>query len=180
MMTVTRRPPPPSEFGGARAVRSAHRLLVVGAVIELVLLLAGPAAAAGPQDLANRIAHEVMSPFCPGVTLHDCPSKQAVELRTQIGEWAERGWSRERILDELEGEYGPSIRAVPEPEGGGLLAWVLPGLVLVAAAVTAWWLARRWVSRGARPHGPEPAYPAASLEERRRLDAELRAMREHA
>ena len=43
----------------------------------VVLALAGPVSAQSPEDLANDISQKVMSPFCPGVTLHDCPSQSA-------------------------------------------------------------------------------------------------------
>jgi len=54
---------------------------LIAAVATCLILLAAPAAAA-PEDVANDISNEIMSPFCDGVTLHDCPSQEALDLGT--------------------------------------------------------------------------------------------------
>ena len=146
------------------------RILVVAML--LVPFLALPASAA-PEDVANKISAEIMSPFCPGVTLHDCPSDSAVALRDRITEMAERGMSREEIMAELEAEYGPTIRATPGTSGSGLLAWVLPGVALLLGAIGAWTLSRRWSSAPAS--APQP--PSLAPRDRQRLDGELAKLR---
>ena len=149
----------------------------MASLAAVALLLVPGQAAAGPGDVSARIARETMSPFCPGVTLHDCASGQANQLRTRIERWAQQGWSRDEILARLEAEYGPSIRAAPEAEGAGLLAWALPGIALVAGFAVAGWLARRWTV-GRRAPDAGVGEPTASPQERRRLEAELRALRD--
>lgn len=136
--------------------------VVVAAVIGL--LFASPALA-GPEDVAARISKEVMSPFCDGVTLHDCPSAEADELRREIASWARAGMSERAILDRLEREYG-AVRGAPD----NAFAWLLPGVAVLVGAVGVLVLARRWV----RPPG---APPRVSSEERERIDAELGAYR---
>jgi cytochrome c-type biogenesis protein CcmH/NrfF len=140
----------------------------------LVVTWASPALA-GPEDVANRMAGEIMSPFCPGVTLHDCPSGEADDLRAQIRDWSAAGWGEERIMAELVDEYGPGVRAVPPAEGGGLGAWVLPGLAVVGGLGAAALLARRWVA--GRMDTAGTSWPAAgpTPEQRTRLATELRA-----
>ncbi len=139
------------------------------------LVVGAPAAAvAAPEDVANAVAQEVMSPYCPGVTLHDCPSSSALEMRAEIVAWAEDGMTKDAILDRLEAEFGPSIRAVPRAEGSGLLAWLLPGLAVVAGAAVAAVLARRWANR---PPAPVASPVPASAEAGARLRAELDQMR---
>lgn len=105
-----------------------------------------PPAVAAPEDVANRISGEVMSPFCPGVTLHECPTRQAEDLRERIKVWATQGWSEPRIMSELETEYGPGIYATPPTDGGGIVAWLLPGMVAIGGLLLAGTLARRWSS----------------------------------
>lgn len=144
-------------------------LLVVAACA-----LAAPAAAAAPEDVANAVAQEVMSPYCEGVTLHDCPSSSAQDMRAEIAAWAEDGMTKEQILDRLEAEFGPAIRAVPRAEGSGLLAWLLPGAAVVAGAALAVVLARRWARRPATPTAPAVPIPA---EAGARLNAELDRLR---
>lgn len=137
----------------------------------MALVLAAPAAAS-PEDIANDIAGEVMSPYCEGVTLHDCPSGAAIALRERIKSKLEGGMSKAEVLDWLESEYGPTILAAPPAEGGGLFAYLLPIVALLAGAVVATLLIRRWA---ARPPPDEPE--GVSVEERERLDAELAAFR---
>ncbi len=72
----------------------------------VVLALASPVSAQSPEDLANDISQKVMSPFCPGVTLHDCPSQSALDMRDRIEGYARSGMSEAAIMDRLEAEYG--------------------------------------------------------------------------
>jgi cytochrome c-type biogenesis protein CcmH len=114
-----------------------------------------------------------MSPFCPGVTLHDCPSDNAIGLRAQIAGWAAHGWTRQRIMTKLLAEYGPDIRAVPSDRGTSLLVWLLPGLALFAGGATAAVFARRW----SRP-APDPVVPPPlDSRDRNRLEEELALVR---
>ncbi|MGH2698441.1 MAG: cytochrome c-type biogenesis protein [Actinomycetota bacterium] len=144
----------------------------------LVVLVATPAAAQSPEDLANDISKKVMSPYCPGVTLHDCPSQSALDLRDDIEGYARSGMDEAAIMQRLERDFGPSIRAEPSSEGAGVLAWILPSLVVLAGGVLAWWLVRRWSARRS-PSGEAEAPPAigVSHSEQRRLDAELAQLR---
>lgn len=149
-------------------------------VAAILILGAGPAAAS-PDDVANRVASNVMSPYCPGLTLHDCPSDASLELRERIGRWAEAGWTYERIVAELEAEYGEeALRATPPARGLGLVAWALPALALLAGGAIAVSLARRWWGDRAAREGAGAPTPVATAEERARLDAELDRMRSDA
>lgn len=139
-------------------------------------------AQAAPEDVANRISGEIMSPYCPGVTLHDCPSKEADALRERIEDRAAAGWSEERIMNELVAQYGESIRAVPSSDGGGIVAWLLPGLVALVGFGFAATLAARWTRARERDRADEDLAARRALrdrtpEQRRRLNAELAAQR---
>jgi cytochrome c-type biogenesis protein CcmH len=146
--------------------------LVVGAV----LMLASCAQERDASDVASRVSQEVMSPFCDGLTIHDCPSQQSEELRFEILQMARRGMSEDAIVDELVARYGERIRGVPELEGAGLLVWVLPGVAVVAGAAIALILARRFTRRS--PGAKEREPPLPTPEERARLESELAAARE--
>ncbi|MGH2788577.1 MAG: cytochrome c-type biogenesis protein [Actinomycetota bacterium] len=148
-----------------------------GVALTAVLLLVAPSASADdPSSVANRVSQEVMSPFCDGLTVHDCPSQQSEELRFEILEMARAGMSSQEIVDELVTRYGERIRGVPEPTGVGLLVWVLPVVAVVAGAAVAFALARRFAGRTPAPLSGGGVGP--SPEERARLDAELAAARE--
>lgn len=153
----------------------------VALAVLVVVAVASPAQAA-PEDVANRISGEIMSPYCPGVTLHDCPSAQADALRERIRGWAAAGWSDERIMDELVAQFGETIRAVPAADGGGIAAWLLPALVALGGMTVAAFLARRWTRARALDREKEElaarrAIRETTPEQRQRLDAELAAQR---
>ncbi|MBA2726427.1 MAG: cytochrome c-type biogenesis protein CcmH [Actinobacteria bacterium] len=145
------------------------------AVWVVLLVLAPQAFAAEHEDLANDISNQVMSPFCPGVTLHDCPSDTALELRREIEGWAADGMTRDEIMTMLEEQYGPEIRAVPAASGSGLFAWILPVAGLLGAAGAGVWLSKRFSSR----RGPDdsPVGAPGTTEELRKLESELRGLR---
>lgn len=142
------------------------------------LALAAPAMAQSPEDLANDISNKINSPFCPGVTLHDCPSQSALDMRDRIEGYARQGMDESAIMERLEAEYGPSVRAEPSSEGAGVLVWILPSVAVVAGGVLAWTLVRRWTSTRPQqvPGGP-PATVEVSASDRQRLDAELGRLR---
>jgi cytochrome c-type biogenesis protein CcmH len=146
------------------------------ALIVVGLMLSSSPAHAAPQDVANDISEQIMSPFCPGVTLHDCPSDSAVALRDRITAMAEDGFTRSQIMSELLEEYGPTLRAEPPRSGSGLLAWVLPALAALAAGAVAWTMLRKWSHVPATPDGYD-AGAHITDSDRRRLDAELKKFR---
>ena len=147
------------------------------AVIVLAIVVAGMAAGpayASAADVANKIAAEVASPFCPGVTLENCPSDKAVELRARIESWAEQGWGEDRILAELVDLYGESIRAVPRFSGAGLWAWLAPGIGILAGLCLAVALTRRWTRESRTGSGAPRSVGDAA---RARVNDELDALR---
>ncbi|HVF54269.1 MAG TPA: cytochrome c-type biogenesis protein CcmH [Actinomycetota bacterium] len=150
------------------------RLVLVLALAGVVLGTAPvDAASTDPQDVATRVAQEIMSPFCPGLTLHDCPSDAAADLRDRIVEMASAGASESEIIAELEREYGPGIRAVPESTSFGLLAWMVP-LIFVIAGIGVVLFAARRLSRSRIPEGEEPISPA----EREQVAREVAMLRD--
>lgn len=140
--------------------------------IAVLIATASPAAGASPEQTAIDVSQQVMSPYCPGLTLHDCASEPALKLRIRIENWVRDGWSKERILDHLESQWGEEILAAPKPEGAGLLAWLLPGLALLVGAGAVIVVARRWV------HRPKPDDSEISSEDRERLESEIARLRE--
>ena len=142
------------------------------------LTLPVTAMAQSPEDLANEISNKVTSPFCPGVTLHDCPSQSALDMRDRIESYARQGMDEAAIMERLEAEYGPSIRAEPSSEGAGILVWILPSVAVLGGGVLGWVLVRRWTSRRPSQAAKSPqATVALSASERQRLDAELVRLR---
>ena len=125
---------------------------------------------ATPAADADRIFTELMSPFCPGLTLADCPSPNAFDLRGEIRRRLEAGESREAIERELVAKYGVQILADPSNTPIGRVVWGVPIGVAAAAAVGLAWFVRR----ATRVAQAERAVAAVDSATSRRLDEELR------
>jgi len=149
----------------------------------VVLLMAALAAVAGATAAAQSttppaaaqaqaLYREVMSPFCPGLTLADCPSPQAFERRGDIERRLKNGESRQAIVDELVAAYGPQILSDPSDTPIGRIVWGVPiVLSVLAAGGLAWFLRRITRFPGAASEGG-----SESADERDRLDEELAAL----
>lgn len=99
------------------------------AALVTSLALAAPLAAQTPKEQAWDLAHELMSPFCPGKLLAECTSSLAGELREDVAKRIAAGETRDAVKADLIRQYGKEILGAPEAEGVGLLAWVLPALL---------------------------------------------------
>lgn len=155
-------------WGMVWSVRTYSALLLV-----VTLLAAGLSDARADEQSSERarrahaLAREVMSPFCPGRTLADCPSPDAAALREEIREFIDAGVEKEAILARLEARFGDAIRGVPRSIWG----WTFPGLVLLAGAVALVAVLRRISRREAVPD----AGPVEDPELEEELERELRA-----
>ncbi|MFQ5513173.1 MAG: cytochrome c-type biogenesis protein CcmH [Myxococcota bacterium] len=112
---------------------------------------------------AHAIARDVMSPYCPGRTLADCPSPSAAALREEIRELVDQGVDERTIRERLEARFGDMILGVPR----SVLGWVLPGVILALGGAAVMTALRR-LSR--RPTTPSPEDDTKLEEE---LDREL-------
>jgi cytochrome c-type biogenesis protein CcmH/NrfF len=149
-----------------RALRASAALLLA--------LLAGPISAVQPEedapapDWVYELGNELMSPFCPGRTLADCPSPDAASLRMWIAVQAAAGRSRADIEEELYARYGEMIRGAPKAEGIGLTAYWIPAAVFAGGGcLVAWFLYR--ATRRARDRA-EPPDRGLDPEVERKLD----------
>ncbi len=115
----------------------------LGLVLALLLSVAATQAAADePIDphaarLANEVAHNILSPFCPGKTLAMCPSPAAGEVRMKIQDMAAAGMDEQQIKDAVIEEHGEEFRIVEPPwiDNLGLLGVLGAGLGLALLAV---------------------------------------------
>jgi cytochrome c-type biogenesis protein CcmH len=144
-----------------------RRLLVVG--IALALAVAQPARAAQADWSVAELENEVMCTVCHQL-LSQSQSAFADGVRHQIQQKHDLGWSKQRTLDWLVQQYGEEVLAAPPKHGFDLLAWVIPGAVLLGGAGLAAALAVSW-SRGRRPS--PPSGPTADPAMEARIDADL-------
>jgi cytochrome c-type biogenesis protein CcmH len=133
-------------------------------------LLAAPPAGAAPQASLPDIEDEVMCPIC-GTLLELSEAPQAERQRAFIRARIARGDSKEEIKDALVREFGPGVLALPEDEGFGLLAYLVPIACFTLAAVALAFAVRRW-RRRTEPAPSPPGRPPRG-EDAARLDEDL-------
>ncbi len=153
--------------------RSAHVLLAALAVAAgIVAATPAPAAANGAAEpgWGYGLWNELMSPFCPGRTLADCPSEQAEQLREWIVAQEAQGRAREDVTAELFRSFGDVLRQAPAAEGIGLAAYLVPIAIFGAGGgLVALFLARR---RGAEL-ATAPRVAVVDPELQRALDEQI-------
>jgi cytochrome c-type biogenesis protein CcmH/NrfF len=144
----------------------------------LVASVAGGAGDLHAQSLPDttrdeaRLFRAVMSPFCPGLTLADCPSPAAFELRKSLSARLARGESRDAVVGELVTQYGPQILADPSDTPIGRVVWGVPIAASLLAALGV--VLRRWGHTRLTEAAAAPAPATRDLT--MRLDEELAAL----
>jgi cytochrome c-type biogenesis protein CcmH len=102
-------------------------------VLALAALLLAPAGALAAKASLVDIEDEVMCVTC-NIPLNTAESPQAEDQRTYIRGLIAQGLDKEQVKAALVAEYGQDVLALPEDEGFGLTAYLVPiGLVVVLA-----------------------------------------------
>jgi len=125
-------------------------------VLALILATAATIRTDARQSPAHQaaadLAHQLMSPFCPGKLLADCTSPDAGTLRKTIEVRIADGETVRAVKADLVQQYGAEILGAPQAEGVGLLAWLVPALLaLASAAGIGWKVAQAIRAPAARP-----------------------------
>jgi cytochrome c-type biogenesis protein CcmH/NrfF len=145
----------------------ARCLLALAVPLLALALIAGTPPARAAEGWAYEMANEMMSPFCPGRSIADCPSPQAQTLRMWLIVQESAGRARADVEAELVSRYGESILGAPRAKGIGLTAYVIPVAAGAAGAALLAWFLRRQTRR------PAGASPPAALATGAPLDPEL-------
>jgi len=91
----------------------------------------------GPQ-LERRtmeISSELRCPVCQGLAIGDSPSIMAANMKAQVRELLERGYTEPQILSYFEKSYGQFVLLKPKFQGVNALVWILPVLALLRILV---------------------------------------------
>jgi cytochrome c-type biogenesis protein CcmH/NrfF len=140
------------------------------------MLLAGAAGAAeGQAGWAYDLSHQLMSPFCPGRTLPDCPSPQAAELQKWIREQERIGRTRGDVEAELVAQFGELILQAPRARGFGATAYLIPTVLILAGGSLLVYFLRRQTQASVLTAPPSTGLRPVDPELEQRLEAELRA-----
>ncbi len=135
--------------------------------IALCLASAGAARASNPPSAAD-LEGQLVCPVCK-TTLDQSDSPVANRMKAFIRRRIAAGASERQIKDELVAQFGHGVLASPPKNGFGLLAWLLPLVLLATGAIVVGVLIWAWSRRRAPPPREQPLGP----ELERRLDEEL-------
>jgi cytochrome c-type biogenesis protein CcmH len=140
------------------------------------LVLAAPALASERHPTLADLEDEVMCVECH-TTLDMSSSAFADRERFYIRRWIAQGDTKSEIKAKLVDQFGPAVLAAPPKRGFGLVAWLLPGVGIVAGALALGYGAWLWSRNRADPAvaavGVGASGPALEPELERRLDEEL-------
>ncbi len=128
---------------------------------------------------AQRLFGDLMSPFCPGLTLATCPSPGADSLRRDIRARLFRGESPGAIRATYAATWGEEILGAPRWRGWGIVLWLMPGVMLAVGAAVVVVCLLRVQRRGRAGAGIDEGAgaPTLPIDEglKRRLERELAA-----
>ena len=140
---------------------------MLGCLLATAAAVAASASAATRPDAA-ALESELVCPVCE-TTLDQSDSPVAQRMKAFIRKRIAAGDSAEQIKAKLVAQFGPDVLASPPKSGFGLLAWLVPLVAAVGAAVVIAVLVRAWSRRRAPPVPERRLDP--DLE--RRVDDEL-------
>jgi cytochrome c-type biogenesis protein CcmH len=164
-------------------VKALRRALPVLLVIVLIVAAAslgvvarrGHARPISETDQVQQIAAGLHCPICKDLSVADSPAPLAQQMRAQIAQELRAGRSAGQIRAGFVAAYGDSVLMSPPRHGLAAIAYILPVLIVAAAAVIGALLLRRWRRTAAEPTGDEPELSAT---QRRALDRALARLRE--
>ncbi len=90
------------------------------------------APAAYDEAEAQAIDRMLMCPVCPAESIDQAQVPLAKQMRTQVRQLLGDGASRDEVLYWFKARYGPGIVAEPPRSGFNLIAWIVPGVALIA------------------------------------------------
>jgi cytochrome c-type biogenesis protein CcmH/NrfF len=142
--------------------------------LAVALAAASPALAAQPRTSLPDVEDEVMCPSCK-TPLNVAESPQAYRQREYIRSLVAQGLTKEQVKQRLVDEYGQDVLALPEDDGIGLAAYLVPVAAVAGLAALLVLLLPRWRRRARQqPVTAAAAGPTVSDAELRRLDEDLR------
>ena len=94
-----------------------------------------PLAGSQLEQRTMAISAELRCPVCQGLAIGDSPSIMAANMKAQVRELLERGYTEEQILSYFEKSYGQFVLLKPKFQGVNALVWILPIAVLAIGFV---------------------------------------------
>ncbi|HEX2085478.1 MAG TPA: cytochrome c-type biogenesis protein CcmH [Solirubrobacteraceae bacterium] len=146
------------------------RIAPLVAAVLAVAVAAAPASGAEPKTSLPDVEDEVMCVTC-NVPLNIAESPQADAQREEVRRLVAQGLTKEQVKDRLVAQYGEDVLALPEEDGVGAAAYLVPIAVVLGMLALAAVLLPRWRRRTPAPLTTGGA--TASEAELKRLDEDL-------
>ena len=166
-----------------------HECVAPGILVLLPVILfsfffvAGAARAQNPtpipvtDDQVNAVAHELYCPECENIPLDVCPSQACADMRSEIRQKLELGWTKDQIKQYYVQRYGDRVVGAPPAHGWNWLAYIVPPVAILAGVAILYSLFRAWKApaRGSAQQAAEAQNPPAEPDDYiARLEAELK------
>ncbi len=90
-----------------------------------------PVPAAQLEHRTNQVGALLRCPVCQGMSVADSKAEMAVNMKGQVRELLQRGYTEEQILRYFELSYGQFVLLQPKFEGVNTLVWLLPIAALI-------------------------------------------------
>jgi cytochrome c-type biogenesis protein CcmH len=100
------------------------------------------------DDRVRAVAASLRCPVCQNLTVADSPSRLAQEMRRTIAMDLRAGKTPEEIRRAFVRAYGQWILESPPKGGIDLVAWILPGLLVLGGLAAGALAVSRWRGRG--------------------------------
>lgn len=117
-------------------------LAILGAIWSYVLLT-NP-----PQETLDQRVQDVGSQLrclvCQGESVADSPSQFSQQARMIIREQLQEGKSEQQIIQFFQARYGDRILWLPLKQGFALVAWLIPGAILLGGLILLFFVLRSW------------------------------------
>jgi cytochrome c-type biogenesis protein CcmH len=97
-------------------------------------------------------------PVCQGMSVADSPAEMAVNMKGQVRELLQRGYTEEQILRYFELSYGQFVLLRPKFEGMNRMVWLLPVIALILGAIIVF-LKLRKLEAAPQTTNQQPATP---------------------
>lgn len=122
-----------------------------------MVLLSMPATVWARTPTPNEVeavARTLYCPLCVGERLDACEIPLCQDMKKEIARQLAEGRTPEEIRAYFVEQYGPVVLGEPPRQGINWLAWVIPVIVLVGAAVYALLKIREWSHTPPEAPGP--------------------------
>ncbi len=107
-------------------------------------------------EAVARVARELNCPLCQGYNLQDCPLTVCAQMRALIAQQLADGMAPEAVMAGFVDQYGPQVLNAPPTQGGWILVWLTPALLLAIGLST---LGLSWRRRRTAPASNPPELP---------------------